>query len=178
MLQWTWEYRYLSETLISLPLGIYPEVRILDQFLIFQRISSLFLIVAIVVWLLSYVWPFATPWAAAHQASLSFTISQNLLKLMSIESVMPSNHLIFCHPFSSCLLSFSASGSFPMSWLFALGSQSIGASASAPVLAMNIQDWFPSGLTGLISLQGTLKSLLQHHISKVAVPIHTPTNNV
>ena len=69
-------------------------------------------------------------------------------------------------PFSSCLQSFPASGSFLMSWLLASGGQSIGASASA--LPMNVQDWFPLGLTGLISLQfhGTLKSLLQHHSSK------------
>ena len=70
---------------------------------------------------------------------------------MSCESVIPSNHLILCHPFSSCLQSFPASGSFPMSGLFASGGPGIGASAS--VLPMNIQDWFPLGLTGLISLQ-------------------------
>ena len=52
----------------------------------------------IVVWLLSCVWLFESPWTVAHQASLSFTISWSLLKLVSIESVMPSNHLIFCHP--------------------------------------------------------------------------------
>ena len=96
---------------------------------------------------------FATPWTAAHQASLSFTISWSLLKLMSIESVMPFNHLVLCLPFSSCLQSFPASGSFLMSWPFASGSQSIGVSASVSVLLMNIQDWFPLGLTGLISLQ-------------------------
>ena len=56
-------------------------------------------------------------------------------------------------PFSSCFQSFPASGSFPMSWFFASGGQSIGASASASVLPMNIQDWFPLGLTGWISLQ-------------------------
>ena len=83
---------------------------------------------------------FAIPWTAAHEASLSFTSSQNLLKLMSTESVMSSNHLILCHPFSSCLQSFPASGSFPMSHLFASGGQSIGVSASASVLPMNIQD--------------------------------------
>ena len=94
-----------------------------------------------------------TPWTPAHQASLSFTISLSLLKFMCIESVMPSNHLVLCHPFSSCLQSFPASGSFPMSWLFASGGQSIGASASASVLPVNIQDWFHLGLTSLISLQ-------------------------
>ena len=96
---------------------------------------------------LSHVWLFATPWPAGHQASLSFTISQSLLKLMSIELVMPSNHLILCHPFSSWPQSFPASGSFPVSWLFVLGDQSVGASASASVLPMNIQGWFPLGLT-------------------------------
>ena len=86
---------------------------------------------------LSHVRLFVTPWAAARQASLSFTISWSLLKLMSTE----------CHPtfssvapFSSCLQSFPASGSLLMSWLFASGGQSIGASASASVLPMNIQD--------------------------------------
>ena len=91
----------------------------------------------------------ATPWTAACQASLSFTNSQGLLKLMSIETVMPTNHLIF----PSCLQSFPASGSFLMSWLFVSGGQSIGASASASVLPMNIQDWSPLGWTGWISLQ-------------------------
>jgi len=101
---------------------------------------------------LSHVWLFVTPWTAAHQASLSITNSQSLLKLMSIESVMPSNHFSSSVvPFSSCLQSFPSSGSFPMSWLFPSGGQSIRASAS--VLPMNIQDCFPLGLTGLISLQ-------------------------
>ena len=94
----------------------------------------------------------ATPWTAARQASLSFTISLSLLGLMSIELMMPSNHLILCPPpFSSFPHSFPASGSFLISWLFTPGGQSIGASAS--VLPMNIQDWFPLGWTGWISLQ-------------------------
>ena len=76
-----------------------------------------------------------------------------LLKLVSIESVMPSNLLSSAVPFSSCLQAFLASGSFPLSQLFASGGQNIGASASASVFPMNIQDWFPLGLTGLISLQ-------------------------
>ena len=86
---------------------------------------------------LSQVQHFVTPWTAACQASLYFTISLSLLKLRSIESVIPSNHLILCCHFSSCSLSFPASGSFPMSQFFASGGQSIGASAS--VLPMNIQ---------------------------------------
>ena len=119
---------------------------------------------------LSHVWLFVTPWTAARQASLSFTNSWSLLKLMSIESVMPSNHLISVVPFS-CLQSFPASGSFLMSWLFPSGGQSIRTSASASVLPMNIHHWVPLGLTGLISLQsqGTLKSLLQHDSLKASV---------
>ena len=101
---------------------------------------------------LSYDRLFVTPWTAAHQASLSITNSWSLLKLMSIKSVMPSSHLILRHPFSPCPQSFPASGSFSMSQFFPSGGQSIGVSASTSVLAMNIQDWFPLGLTGLISL--------------------------
>ena len=77
---------------------------------------------------------FATPWIAAHQAFLSISNSQSLLKLMSIELVMPSNHLILCVPFSSCLKSFPASGSFQVSQFFASGDQSIRASTSKSVL--------------------------------------------
>ena len=93
--------------------------------------------VKVKVKLLSRVGLFATPWTAAHQASLSFAISQSLLKLMSIESVMPSNHLILCRP----LLLPSI---FPSIKVFSnesatSGGQSTGASASASVLPMNIQ---------------------------------------
>ena len=70
-------------------------------------------------------------------------------------------------PFSSCLQSFPASGSFPMSQFFTSGGQTIGVSTSASVLPMNIQDWCPLGWTGdLLVVQGTLKSLLQHHSCK------------
>ena len=74
-------------------------------------------------------------------------------------------------PFSSCLQSFAASGTFPVSQFFASSGQCIGVSASASVLLMNIQDWFPLGLTGLISLQpkGLFKSLLQHHSSEASI---------
>ena len=94
----------------------------------------------------SSLWP---PRTAAHQASLSSTISWNLFKLMSIELVMPSNHLTLCRPL---LLPSIFWGSFPMSWLDPSGGQTIGASASASVLPMNIQGWFPLRLTGLTSL--------------------------
>ena len=107
----------------------------------------------IVVQLLSHAQLFVTPWTAACQASLSFPISQSLLNLMSFESVMPSNHLILVIPFS-CPQSFPESGFvffFPVSQLFTSGGQGIRASASASALPKNIQDWFPLGLTGLIS---------------------------
>ena len=120
--------------------------------------------VAVVVHSLSRVQLFVPPWTAACQASL-FTISQSLLKLMSIESAIPSNHLFLCRPLSSCLQSFPESGFLLMSQLFASGGQSIGASASPSVFTVNIQGWFPLGLR----LQGTLKSLLQHHSSKASI---------
>ena len=93
-----------------------------------------------------------TPWTAAHQASLSFTNFQSLLKLMSIELVMPSNHLILCHPLLFPPLIYPSIRIFSNE-LFASGGQSVGVSASASVLPMNIQDWFPLGWTGWISLQ-------------------------
>ena len=101
------------------------------------------------VQVLSHVWLFATPWIAVRQASLSITNSQSSPKLMSIESVMPSSHLILCRP----LLLLPPSGSFPMSQLFPWGGQITGASASASVLPMNTQDWSPIEWTVWISLQ-------------------------
>ena len=96
--------------------------------------------------LLSRVWLFVTPWTAARQASLSITNSQSLLKLMSIESVMPSNHLICC-PLLLLPSTFPTirvfSNQYWKSQFFASGGQSTGISASASVLPMNIQDWFP-----------------------------------
>ena len=105
-----------------------------------------------VVHLLSHAQLLATPWTAACQASLFFMISQSLLRLISIEPVMQSNHLILVTPFSSCLQSFPVSGSFPMSQFFASCGHIIGVSASASVLPVNNQDWFPLGWTGMISL--------------------------
>ena len=127
------------------------------------------------VQLLSCVQFFVNPWTAAHQASLTTTGTTP----RAYSSSCPSRG--WCHPtisssvvpFSSCLQSFPASGSFPMSQFLISGGQSIGASASASVLSMNIQDWFPLGLTGLISYE----SLLQHHSSKVSTTFcHFPGN--
>ena len=105
------------------------------------------------VQLFSRVRLFATQWTVTHQASLSITNSRSLLRLMAIESVMPSNHLSSVVPISSCPHSFPASGSFLVSQFFPSGGQSIGVSASESALSMNTQDWFPLGLTGLISLK-------------------------
>ena len=100
------------------------------------------------VQLLSCVWLFVTPWITARQASLSITNSRSSLRFMSIKSVMASSHLILCCRLSSCPQSLPASGSFPMSQLFAWGGQGIGVSAIALVLPMNIQDWSQDGLVG------------------------------
>ena len=87
----------------------------------------------VVVHSLSHVRLFATPWTAVHQAPLSSTISQTLLKFMSIELVVLSNHLILCHPLLLLPTVFPNIKGFPMSQLFTLGGQSIGDSASASV---------------------------------------------
>ena len=102
------------------------------------------------VQLLSHVQLFATPWTAACQASLSITNSQSLLKLMSIESVMPSNHLILCHP----LL---------LPWSFSF---SISPSNEYSGLISFRMDWLD-----LLAVQGTFKSLLQHHSSKASIQL-------
>ena len=115
------------------------------------------------------------PHGLQHARPLSLTISQSLLKLMSTESVMPSNHLIFFAPFSSHLQSFPASGSFPMSQYFKSGGQRIGASASASSsssenigLISTRMDWF-----ALHAVQRTHKSLLQNHSSKASILQHS-----
>jgi len=114
----------------------------------FQKVRCF---VAIVFQSVSHIRLFVTPWTAAHQSPLSFTISRSWLKFMSIELVTLANHLILCWLLLLLPSIFPASGSFPVSHLFASGGQSIGTSAS--VLPVNIQGWFPSGLTGLITFQ-------------------------
>ena len=122
-----------------------------------------------VVQSLSCVWLFVTPWTAAHQASLTFTISQICSNSCPLSQ--------WCHPtisssvipFSSCPPSFPAWGSFPMSRLFASSGQSIGASTSASVLPMNMQGWFPLGLTRWISLQS---KGLSRVFSSTTIPRH------
>ena len=94
-----------------------------------------------------------TPRTAAHQASLSITNSRSLLRLMSIESVMPSNHLTLCRPLILLPAIFPSIRVFSNESALHIRCQSTGVSASASVLPMNIQDWFPLGWTGWISLQ-------------------------
>ena len=95
---------------------------------------------------------FVAPWTAACQTSLSVTNSQSLLKLMSIESVKPSNHLILCHPLLQPSI-FPTIRVFPNESALRIRWPSIGVSASASVLPMNIQDWFPLRWIGWLSLQ-------------------------
>ena len=113
------------------------------------------------VQLLSHVWLFATPWTAARQTSLSFIVPWSLFKLLSIESVMPSNHLILCCPLLllpsvfCCIRIFSSESAlhvrWPKYWSF-----------SFSIFLMNVQSWFPLELIGLISLLlATFKYILQ-----------------
>ena len=124
----------------------------------------------VVVQSLSHVWLLATPWTAAHQASLSFAISWSLLKLMCIESVMPSNHLVLCHPllmpsiFPSIRVFSNESAlciRWPKYWSFSF---IISPSNEYSGLISFRIGWF-----GLLAVQATPKSLLQHHISKVSI---------
>ena len=102
---------------------------------------------------LSCVQLFATPWTAACQVSLSITNSRSLPKLMSIESVMPSNHLILCHPLLLLPSIFPSMRVFSNESALRIGGQSIGVSASTSVLPMNTQDWSRLRWTGWIALQ-------------------------
>ena len=129
----------------SLP-PLLPLATLLFEWLMQLSIGLLF----IVVQSFSHIWISVTPWTTTHQVSLSFTTSQSLLKLMSIETVMPSNHLILCCPL--LLPSVFPSISIFFSQLFTSGGQSVGASASASAHPKNIQGWFPLGLTAVISL--------------------------
>ena len=111
-----------------------------------------------------------------QHARLLWPVSQSLLKFMSTGLVMLSNHFILCPIlFFFCLQTFPAPGSFPRSWFFVSNGQSIGASASATVLPMNIQGWFPLRIDwfDLHVAQGPLKNLLQHHNLKASILCHS-----
>ena len=123
---------------------------------------------------LSRVWLFATPWTAAHPASLSITNSRSLLKLMFIQSVMPSNHLILCHPllllpsiFPSIRI-FSNESALRIRWPKYRSFSFISPSNKHPGLISFRMDWLD-----LLAVQGNLKSLLQHHSSKASVLQHS-----
>ena len=127
------------------------------------------------VQLFSHVQLFATPWTAAHQASMSITNSQDLLKLMSIELVMPSNYLILCHPLLVLPSIFPSIRVFsnesvlcirwPKYWSFSIN---ISPSNEYSGLISFRMDW-----SDLLAVQGTLKSLLQHHSSQASVLQHS-----
>ena len=120
---------------------------------------------------LSHVWLFAIPWTATHQASLSLINPQTLLKLMSIQLVMPSNHLILCHPLLLSIFpsirTFSNESvlciRWPEHWSFSISSSK----EYSGLISFRI-DWFY-----LLAVQGTLKSLLQHHSSKASILWHS-----
>ena len=124
----------------------------------------------IVVQLLSCVWLFATPWTAARQASLSFTISRSLLRVMPVESVMPSNHLILLSP---------SPPAFNLSQHQGLSNESALHTRSSKYWSLSFSISTSNGYSGLISfrmdwfdvlaVQGTLKSLLQYHSSKAPI---------
>ena len=116
------------------------------------------------VHLLSHIQLFVTPWIAAHQASLSITNSRSSLRLMSIESVMPSSHLILCRPLLLLPPITPSIRVFPMSQLFTWGGQSTGVSALASFLPKKSQGWSPSEWTGWISLQSPDKQEIKDDI--------------
>ena len=120
---------------------------------------------------LSHVWLFATPWITAHQASLFITISRSSLRLTSIESVMPSSHLILCHSLiflpaiPPSVRVFSNESTLRMRWpKYWSFSFSIIPSKEIPGLISFRMEWLD-----LLAVQGTLKSLLQHHSSKASI---------
>ena len=136
------------------------------------RLTLLYLVVA---QLLIHIWLFVAPWAAAHQVLMSFIISRSLLKLMSIESVMPSNPLVLCHPLLLLPLIFPSIRVFSnelalcIKWLkYWSFSSSIGPSNEYSGLISFRVHWLD-----LLTIQGTLKSLIQHHSSKASILQHS-----
>ena len=185
MLWWTQRSVYLLKLVFFFPSEKYPEVKFLYYmvvlFGVFKKNSGLFSIVPIPTYIpstvhssvqsLSRVRLIATPWIAAHQASLSITNSGSSLRLTSVESVLPSSHLILCRPL--LLLPpippnnriFSNESTlhirWPKYWSFSF---SIIPSKEIPGLISFRMDWLD-----LLEVQGTLKSLLQHHSSKASI---------
>ena len=152
---------------ISGVLKVYSDDQRKGNFLIFLYPSRFFSSVQ----LLSHIRLFVTPWTAAHQASLSITNSLSLLKFMSIESMMPSNHLILCRPLLLLPSTFPSIRVFsnesvlhirwPKYWSFGF---SVSPSDEYSGLISFRMDWLD-----LLEVQGTFKSLLQHHSSKASI---------
>ena len=176
---WTWlitisspsRCRSHSKVRLLLPccviLNIFPTLWILEGSRLSSWIYSFGLYLVVVLQWLSCVPLFATPWTVAHHASLSFTVSWSWLKLMSIESMMLSNHLILCHLLLllPSVRVFSNESAllirWPKYWSFSF---SISPSKGYSVLIFFRIDWFD-----LLAVQGTLHSLLQHHSSKASI---------
>ena len=150
-------------------LGIYPEKTFNSKRWVYPSVNLLLCSVAESCLIL------CNPMDCSKPGSFVFhCLLKSLLKRMSIESVMLSNHIILCHPLPLLPSVFPSIRVFPVSQLFTLGGHSIGVSASAAVLQRNIQGWYPLGLTGLISLLSRgLTSLLQHHNSNVSILWHS-----
>ena len=152
---------------LSLHQGLFKWVSSSLRWPKFWRFSLLINYFGCSVQPLSHVRLFVTPWTVARQASLSITNSWSLLKLMSIESVLPSNHLILCPPLLLLSSIFPSIRVFSNESVLHIKWPTIGVSALASVLPMNIQNWFLRiDWLDLLAVQGTLKSLLQHHSSK------------
>ena len=139
-----WNFRIFARCCVGWTLMDPPSgwvLMLFSRFLTFGLVPSL-----------SHVWFFVTPWTIACQASLSVTNSWSLPKLLSIESVMPPNHFILCHPLLLCPQSFPPSRSFPMSCLFASRGPSIGSCSFRTCPPNEYSGLISLGLTGLISL--------------------------
>ena len=142
----------LTSPILSLILFVFSSFMLIIIYSEVLLCYSVWVSCVVVIQSLSHVWLFVTPWTAACQASLCFTTFRSLLKLMSIESVMPSNHLFLCCPllllpsmFPSIRVFSNESAlciRWPKYWSF-----------SFSIFPVNIQGWFPLGLTGLVSLQ-------------------------
>ena len=162
---------HLGNSFYILDIRAWSEVRFANFFS--QSIACLFILFSSVQ-SLSHVRLFATPWTTAHQASLSITNSRSLLKHMSIESVMPSSHLTLCRPLllppiPPSIRIFSNESTIHMRWpKYWSFSFSISPSNEHPGLISFRMDWLD-----LLAVQGTLKSLLQHHSSQVSILWHS-----
>ena len=156
----------LNLTMISPPNSKYLATQFLYKLL--QEVLQTFKYRVVVVQSLSHVQLFETPWTAACKASLSFTVSLSLLKLMFIELVMPFNHIILCQPLflSSIFPStrvFSTELTLCIRWLKYWRSSINPSNEYSGLISLRI-DWFD-----LLAVLGTLKSLLQHHSSKASM---------